>query len=72
MKKSSLGLMAIWASVILLAGCNTMTPEVVEEDGSVVVEDTTVIETPEVEEVVLTWEEAVVEATDEVTEATAE
>lgn len=49
MKKNLLALAALGASVALLAGCATSTPEVTEETGAVV-EDTTVVETPVVEE----------------------
>lgn len=48
MKKNLLALAALGASVALLAGCGTATPEVTEETGAVVT-DTTVVETPVVE-----------------------
>lgn len=48
MKKNLLALAALGASVALLAGCGTATPEVTEETGAVVT-DTAVVETPVVE-----------------------
>jgi hypothetical protein len=48
MKKNLLALAALGASVALLAGCGTATPEVTEETGAVVVE-TPVVETPVVD-----------------------
>lgn len=49
MKKNLFALAALGASIALLAGCATTTPEVTEETGAVV-EETTVVETPVVEE----------------------
>ena len=48
MKKNLLALAALGASVALLAGCSSSTPEVTEETGAVVT-DTTVTETPTVD-----------------------
>jgi len=61
MKKKLLTLVALGASVVLLAGCGNKTPEVLEEDGAVVVEDTTVVEMPEMEENAVTVEAPVVD-----------
>lgn len=66
MKKNLFALAALGASIALLAGCATTTPEVTEETGAVV-EETTVVETPVVETT-----GAVVETTTETPEVVAE
>ncbi len=68
MKKNLFALVALGASVALLAGCGMTTPEVEETTGAVV-EETTTIETPEVEEITGA---VVEETTTETTEVTAE
>lgn len=69
MKKNLLALIALGASVALLAGCGTTTEEAVEDNGIVVEE---VVETPVVEVTGTVVEETPVVVTPEAATPTAE